>query len=210
MDDQPGRGPSIIELDTGHEHDDLLVGRDELTRRLRLADAEALVGRDPFALRLLDRADEGLDHWQVLALRWRCRVGWPVTVDRSRVARLSDLSATEAVAALSAGSIRLRNAELDWGPPGPGRRVARELVEASGSCALRWAWPRLPIAVSVGEWSGRRCQLAVRIRPSLRLRWPRRWYETAHLFLIELDRELAAVADGHRAVLLDDVSGGAR
>jgi hypothetical protein len=195
MHDDGPLGPAVIELESGSEGDDVLVGRDRVSRRLLVAHAEAglLVDRDPFAARLLERADDGLDRWQVLVLRWRFRVGWPVTAERSRVARLSDLGADEAVAALSTpGHLTLGGAHLRWGPPGPGRRAARELVAADGTCRLRWSWPELPVSVAVAEWSGRRCQLTLRIRPSARVRWPRRWYEIAHLFLIDLDRHLAA------------------
>lgn len=194
MHDDSPLGPAVIELDSGSEGDDALVGRDVVSRRLLAAQAEAglLLDRDPFAARLLDRADDGLDRWQVLLLRWRFRVGWPVTAESSRVARLSDLAAVDAVDALSApGQLTVGGARLSWGVPGPGRRAARELVAVDGTCWLRWSWPALPVTVAVAEWSGRRCQLTVRIRPSARVRWPRRWYESAHLFLIALDRHLA-------------------
>ncbi|MEM8902107.1 MAG: hypothetical protein AAGA17_19220 [Actinomycetota bacterium] len=192
IDETNGFAPAVIELEDDPA-DALPVGADpvsEVLRRLGADDAR-LVGRDPLAVRVFERADGQLDRWQVALLRWRFRMGWPVTPERSRVARLSDLSADDAVAAFaSAGRMELGGVHVRWDAPGPGRRAARELIRAEGTCELPWSWPALPISLAVAEWSGRRCQLVARIRPGLRPRWPRRWFETAHLTLIELDAAL--------------------
>ena len=187
-----GFAPAVVELD-----DDVAdagpIGADPLSEVLRRVghDPDRLVGRDPLTIRAFERADGQLDRWQVAVLRWRFRVGWPVSPDRSRVARLSDLSADAAVEAFaSSGRMELGRVRVRWDVPGPGRRAAREIVRADGTCDLPWSWPPLPISLAVADWSGRRCQLVARIRPGVRPRWPRRWFESAHLVLVELDGAL--------------------
>ena len=58
-----------------------------------------------------------------------------------------------------------------------------------------WSWPDLPVWVGVAELTSSICALRISLRSRRRLRYPARYFDTAHCALAEVERRIeAAVA----------------
>jgi hypothetical protein len=52
--------------------------------------------------------------------------------------------------------------------------------EAEAMLSLRWSWPRLPMIVRIEPWWRDRSTVTVELRTRRRLRYPRRYFRSAH------------------------------
>lgn len=53
-------------------------------------------------------------------------------------------------------------------------------LEAEAMLSLRWSWPRLPMVVRIEPWWRDRSTVTVELRTRRRLRYPRRYFRSAH------------------------------
>jgi len=65
--------------------------------------------------------------------------------------------------------------------------------QADASLSLRGSWPRLPLVVRVEPWWREQSIVSVELRTRRRLRYPRRYFRSAH----SAAREIGATVSGH-------------
>ena len=63
--------------------------------------------------------------------------------------------------------------------------------QADASLALRGSWPRLPVVVRVEPWWREQSVVTVELRARRRLRYPRRYFRSAHASVRAVGRALA-------------------
>ena len=57
---------------------------------------------------------------------------------------------------------------------------------------VSWSWPDLPVWVAVAELTSSICALRISLRSRHRLRYPARYFDTAHCALTEVERRIEA------------------
>lgn len=146
--------------------------------------------------RLVDKTGETVD---IAAFRWhrrlaliaragdirrhsriRLQVWAPVDEVVERVARAPDRIDAGTVSGIATGAGATLTVLESLRPlPGGGHRAAAVL-------RVRWSWPSLPVWVTVEPWWREHTAVSMTLRSTHRLRYPRRYWASAHRTLREL------------------------
>jgi hypothetical protein len=165
----------------------------------QLVSTAELLGRpgaavpNPWLVRLRETAHERIEEaveqtWRLAIRAQRLAHDLQKPADlrhHSQVAHHLGLSFDEVVEALTdpiveaAGGVQLR-----CGPGLVTTRPAR--FEAEGTLRLPASYPELPVRLSVEPWWRNRCVVGLSLRASRRIRYPRRYFVSAHRVLAQL------------------------